>query len=208
VNSAQFSPDGKRILTASDDKTARLWDAKTGKPIAELTGHEGEVSRAAFSPDGKRILTASRAIGISRSPGGKPTASVRHDNSIRLWDADTGKPIAELTGHDGQVSSAVFSPDGRRILTASRLLGTTARLWGIFASTQELMVHAKPEAPRCLTPTQRKDFFLDPEPPVWCIDMEKWPYHEPTWKAWLADARAGKKLPLPAAEPALPAGQE
>ena len=58
--SAAFSPDGKRIVTASRDKTARLWDAATGKPIGEpLTGHDDVVSSAAFSPDGKRIVTAS-----------------------------------------------------------------------------------------------------------------------------------------------------
>ena len=61
VSSAAFSPDGKRIVTASEDSTARLWDAETGKPIGEpLKGHEGaHVHSAAFSPDGKRIVTAS-----------------------------------------------------------------------------------------------------------------------------------------------------
>ena len=73
--SAAFSPDGKRIVTASSDKTARLWDAETGKPIGEpLRGHEDDVRSAAFSPDGKRIVTAS------------------DDKTARLWDAATGKP--------------------------------------------------------------------------------------------------------------------
>ena len=85
--SAAFSPDGKRIVTASEDKTARIWDAATGKPIGEpLKGHEDAVCSAAFSPDGKRIVTASR------------------DKTARLWDAATGKPIGEpLKGHDDAV---------------------------------------------------------------------------------------------------------
>ena len=53
------------------------------------------------------------------------------------------------------------------------------------------------EGARCLTPAQRKAFFLPPEPPDWCIEMEKWPYNTPEWKQWLADKRAGKTPPLP-----------
>jgi dipeptidyl aminopeptidase/acylaminoacyl peptidase len=59
VQSAVFSPDGRRILTASWDGTARLWDAETGAPGPVLRGHEGRVRTAVFSPDGRRILTAS-----------------------------------------------------------------------------------------------------------------------------------------------------
>ncbi len=48
-----------------------------------------------------------------------------------------------------------------------------------------------------LTVAQHRAFFLDPEPPDWCIEMEKWPYHKPAWKQWLADKRAGKQVELP-----------
>ena len=58
--SAAFSPDGKRIVTASDDKTARVWEAATGKSIGDpLEAMKDAVLSAAFSPDGKRIVTAS-----------------------------------------------------------------------------------------------------------------------------------------------------
>ena len=179
VASAAFSPDGKRIVTASDDKTARLWDGEPGKPIGEpLEGHEDRVVSAAFSPDGKRIVTAS------------------WDKTARLWDGETGKPIGEpLKGHGDRVLSAVFSPDGGRIVTASD--DNTARLWKIFANTQELVSHAKVGIPRCLTTAQRNTFFLPPEPLPWCIEMEKWPYNTPAWRQWLADARAGESPPLP-----------
>jgi WD40 repeat protein len=60
VNSAVSAPDGGRILTASDDNTARLWD-RDGKPLATLQGHTGAVNSAVFAPDGGRILTASTA---------------------------------------------------------------------------------------------------------------------------------------------------
>jgi WD40 repeat protein len=160
VWSAAFSPDGKRIVTASQDKTARLWDAETGKQIgASLRGHDGYVISAAFSPDGKRIVTAS------------------FDNTAQLWGAaETGRQIGEsLKSHEGFVWNAAFSPDGKRIVTAS--WDKTARLWRNFANTQELVSHAKTAVPRCLTAAQRKDFFLLPEPPPWCVELEKWPYH-------------------------------
>jgi len=180
VNSAAFSLDGKRIVTASTDQTARLWDAATGQPIGEpLNGHEGIVWSAAFSPDGTRIVTAS------------------DDKTARLWDAATGKPIGVLKGHEDAVMSAAFSPDGKRIVTASR--DNTARLWDILPDTQALVSRAKVDIPRCLTPEQRKAFFLPPEPPAWCIEMEKWPYNTAAWKQWLSDVRAGKNPPLPAA---------
>ena len=78
VLSAAFSPDGKRIVTASFDGTARIWDATTGEPIGEpLRGHERGVTSAAYSPDGRRIVTASQ------------------DKTARIWDSASGKPIGE-----------------------------------------------------------------------------------------------------------------
>nr|NCR75131.1 hypothetical protein [Microcystis aeruginosa K13-06] len=109
VITAAFSPDGKRIVTASWDKTARVWDAETGREIASLNGHQNTVITAAFSPDGKRIVTAS------------------WDNTGRVWDAETGREIASLNGHQGYVITAAFSPDGKRIVTASS--DKTGRVW-------------------------------------------------------------------------------
>ena len=95
------------------------------------------------------------------------------------------------------VMSAAFSSDGTRIVTASE--DETARLWDLLPDGQALVSRAKTEIPRCLTPAQRKTFFLPSEPPAWCIEMAKWPYETPQWKQWLADTRTGKNPPLPAA---------
>ncbi len=109
VTSAAFSPDGTRVVTASSDGTARVWDAKTGATLATLSGHTGAVHSAAFSPDGTRVVTAS------------------WDKTARVWDATTGAALATLSGHTGGVNSAAFSPDGTRVVTASR--DKTARIW-------------------------------------------------------------------------------
>ena len=83
VQSAAFSGDGSRIVTASFDRTARLWDAATGKEIAVLRGHEDIVRSAAFSGDG----VAHRHGVLRQAPHG-------------IWDAATGKEIAVLRGHE------------------------------------------------------------------------------------------------------------
>ncbi len=109
VIAASFSPDGTRIVTSSRDKTARLWDMQTGKPIGDAMTHTGVVATAMFSPDGTRVVTGS------------------HDKTARLWDAATGKPLGTVMAHAGYVGSAVFSPDGTCILTLND--DKTARLW-------------------------------------------------------------------------------
>ena len=106
VRTAVWSPDGSRVLTASEDNTARVWTA-AGAPVATLTGHAANVWSAVWSPDGSRVLTASE------------------DNTARVWTA-AGAPVATLIGHTGWVSSAVWSPDGSRVLTVG---DNTPRVW-------------------------------------------------------------------------------
>jgi WD40 repeat protein len=109
VNSVAFSPDGTRILTGSDDDTAKLWDPSTGRELITLKGHSEGVASAAFSLDGTRILT-----------GG-------FDGTAKLWDPSTGREPITLKGHSEPVNSVAFSPDGTRILTGG--FDGTAKLW-------------------------------------------------------------------------------
>jgi Novel STAND NTPase 1/WD domain, G-beta repeat len=117
VKSAQFSPDGQRVVTASGDGTARLWFVASGKPIGEPMKHDRQVNSAQFSPDGQRVITASG------------------DGTARLWDAASGKPIGESMKHEGAVKSAQFSPDSQRVVTAS--MDKTARLWDAASMTDK-----------------------------------------------------------------------
>jgi WD40 repeat protein/serine/threonine protein kinase len=151
VFTAAFSPDGATIVTASADKTARIWDARTGAEIAVLLGHSDRVFDAAFSPDGTRIVTASRdktariwdarsgapllvltghgdrVTSAAYSPDGKRIVTASWDKIARVWDAQTGAPIRDLSGHSDVLYRAVYSPDGKRIATASQ--DKTARIW-------------------------------------------------------------------------------
>jgi WD40 repeat protein len=99
------------VVTASVDRTARVWDAATGKPVTSPLAHQNWVVSAAFSPDGTRVVTASL------------------DNTARVWDAATGKPVTSPLAHQDSVVSAAFSPDGTRVVTASG--DGTARIWDL-----------------------------------------------------------------------------
>jgi tetratricopeptide (TPR) repeat protein len=147
VMSVLFSPGGMRILTASADRTARLWDGGSGKLLATFQ-HESEVSSAVFSPDGARILTASadKTGRLWDVGSGKLLATFQHESEVTS-DAHEKSRLTQVFGatfqHESEVSSAVFSPDGARILTVSR--DQTARLWDatIARSLARLMVESQ-----------------------------------------------------------------
>jgi WD40 repeat protein len=101
-----FSPDGKKIASAGcNDYSFRIWDTETGKPlIVGANAHKGYVVGIAFSPDGKQLLTSGR------------------DQSVKLWDVETGKLIKTYTGTTNNVEAVAFSSDGKRFLAGENKL--------------------------------------------------------------------------------------
>lgn len=120
VLSAAFDLDGARVITASEDKIARIWDARTGKLLVELKRHGGEVYSGAISPDGTRAVTASE------------------DKTVQIWNTGTGEPLTTLE-HGGKSGRLEFDRDGARVVTASE--DKKARIWD--AKTGKLLVELK-----------------------------------------------------------------
>jgi WD40 repeat protein/tRNA A-37 threonylcarbamoyl transferase component Bud32 len=105
-----FSPDGKRIASASKDKTVRVWDAQSDEEVLALKGHTAQVTSVAFSPDGKRIASGA---------GGRAAQGKLLPGQVKVWDAQTGQQLLDLKGHANIVLSVAFSPDGKRLASAS-----------------------------------------------------------------------------------------
>jgi eukaryotic-like serine/threonine-protein kinase len=150
VSSVAFSPDGKRIVTGSYDRTAKVWDAASGNLLLTLTGHRVGIYSVAFSPDSQRIVTGSydntakvwdAASGtnlltikesggikcVALSPDGQRIVTACSDRMANVWDAATGNKLLPLIGHGDDVTAVAFSPDGKRIATGSE--DKTVKVW-------------------------------------------------------------------------------
>jgi len=158
VYGVAFSPDGKRLASASADKTVIMWDVDRRKPLAKLERHNGAVFGVAFSQDGKLLASASAdntvilwdmdsrkplatlkghknvVYAVAFSPDGKRLVSASEDKTVILWDVESRKPLATLKGHKSAALAIAFSPDGKRVASASE--DKTVILWDVRAASR------------------------------------------------------------------------
>ncbi|OPF18267.1 peptidase C14 [Microcystis aeruginosa KW] len=156
VHSVNFSPDGKTLVSGSDDKTIKtiiIWNVETGQEIRTLKGHGGPVYSVNFSPDGKTLVSGSddktiklwkvktgeklhtfqghggTVYSVNFSPDGKTLVSGSDDGTIKLWNVKTGQEIRTLKEHNGPVYSVNFSHDGKTLVSGSG--DKTIKLWNV-----------------------------------------------------------------------------
>jgi len=158
IAAVAFSPDSRILATASSDRTTKLWDARSGEFLHELSQPEGRIQHVNFSPNGRQVVTASNggtaglwdvATGnrihlfccpdnfvqtASFSPDGRFVVISSLDRTARVYEILNGRQTMLLAGHEDSVLAAEFSPDGDRVVTASA--DGTARVWDPGTSDQ------------------------------------------------------------------------
>ncbi|MBV8629417.1 MAG: TIR domain-containing protein, partial [Silvibacterium sp.] len=153
VSGVAIAPDGRRAISASEDKTLKVWDLESGAELHTLAGHSGWVTSVAVTPDGRRAISASHdktlkvwdlenggelrtleghsndVTSVAIAPDGRRAISASLDQTLKVWDLESGHELRTLEGHSDGVTSVAIAPDGRRAVSAS--LGKTLKVWDL-----------------------------------------------------------------------------
>jgi WD40 repeat protein len=172
VSGVAVTPDGKRAVSASSDKTLKVWDLESGQALRTLKGHSGFVNGVAVTPDGKRAVSASsdktlkvwdlesgqalRTLeghsssvnGVAVTPDGKRVISASEDETLKVWDLESGQALRALEGHSRSVNGVAVTPDGKRAVSASS--DKTLKVWDLESGVSLASFHCD-ALPRCCT---------------------------------------------------------
>jgi WD40 repeat protein len=153
VNAVAMVPDAHHFVSASSDRTLRLWDLETGQLLRTFEGNAGSVNAVVVTPDGRRAISASRdgmlrlweleaaqtvhfieshldqVVSMAMTPDGRRAVSASYDRTLRLWDLESGEILLTLKGHADKINAVAVTPDGRCIVSASE--DRTLRLWDL-----------------------------------------------------------------------------
>ncbi len=134
VNALAVTPDGKQVISASDDKTLKVWNLETFQEVSTLTGHSDWVYALAVTPDGKQVISGS------------------DDNTLKVWNLETFQEVSTLTGHSSEVYALALTPDGKQVISGSR--DKTLKVWNLetFQEVSTLTGHSSGVYALALTP--------------------------------------------------------
>ncbi|MBI5931665.1 MAG: WD40 repeat domain-containing protein [Chloroflexi bacterium] len=153
INALALFPDGKRLVSASNDKTLKVWDTDTFDCIATLKGHAAWVKGVVITPSGQQIVSCSmdRTLKIwnaqsgealqtlsghsdsvnalAITPDGRKLVSGSSDRTLKIWDVASGSELQTLVGHEDAVNTLTISPDGSKVISAARDL--SLKIWDL-----------------------------------------------------------------------------
>ena len=154
VSSVAFSPDGRTLVSGSEDYTLKLWSVSSGECLKTFQEHSDSVFGVAFSPDGRTVVSGSEdftlklwsvssgeclktfegyldcvIISVAFSPDGRTIISGTSEMTLRLWSVSSGECLKTFEGHSHLVNTVAFSPDGRTVISCSN--DKTLKLWGL-----------------------------------------------------------------------------
>ena len=196
VRAVAVTPDGRRALSGSRDRTLRLWDLGTGQRVRTLEGHTSSVLSVAVAPDGRRALSGSwdrtlrvwnletgqslrvleghtgPVLAVAVTPDGRRALSASDDKTLRVWDLDSGQTIRTLQGHTEMVSGVAVTADGRRAVSAS--WDRTLQVWDLGTGQSLLTLQGHTEAVNgvAVTPDGRRAVSASYDQTLWLWDLE------------------------------------
>jgi WD40 repeat protein len=153
VTACAVTPDGRRMVSASGDRTLKVWELASGRVLSTFEGHLGGVTACAVAPDGRRVVSASgdhtlrvwdldtgrvlatcighteRVTACAVTPDGRQVASASADRTLAIWDLGSGSVVTTFEGHTDRVTACVVTPDGRRLISAS--WDQTLKIWDL-----------------------------------------------------------------------------